>query len=75
MDFLLVNLAVADIVFCTFRIPGLILSHISTHPDGIAGKILCQVEERYRGLDCSVFLNLQSSCHCIRTLLYRDIPL
>lgn len=43
MDFLLVNLAVADIVFCTFRLPGLILSHISTHPDGIAGKILCQV--------------------------------
>ena len=38
---LIVNLAVADIVYSLFLIPVEILTHISSHPEGISGKVLC----------------------------------
>ena len=38
---LIVNLAVADIVYSLFLIPMVILTHISSHPEGISGKVLC----------------------------------
>lgn len=35
------NLAVADIIYSILIIPQLILSHVSTHPEGVTGKVLC----------------------------------
>ena len=35
------NLAVADIVYSTFLIPPIILSHNVSHPEGLTGRVLC----------------------------------
>ena len=35
------NLAVADLMYATFLVPVLIMSHTSSHPEGVTGKILC----------------------------------
>ncbi|XP_078349133.1 QRFP-like peptide receptor [Oculina patagonica] len=43
INYLLVNLAVADIVFATFLAPKFILSHTFTHPNGMTGKVLCRL--------------------------------
>lgn len=42
INYLLVNLAVADITFAVFLTPKFILSQTFTHPDGAAGKALCR---------------------------------
>lgn len=42
INYLLVNLAVADITFAVFLAPKFILSQTFTHPDGAAGKALCR---------------------------------
>ena len=31
----------ADVVYSLFLIPMVILTHITSHPDGISGKVLC----------------------------------
>ena len=41
INYLLVNLAVADIVYSAFFLPKAILSQTSTHPEGTTGKVLC----------------------------------
>ena len=41
MNYLLVNLAVADIIYSAFRIPKIIVRYTSIHPDGVTGKVLC----------------------------------
>ncbi|XP_068696278.1 neuropeptide FF receptor 1-like [Montipora foliosa] len=41
INYLIVNLAVADTIYSIFLVPMLILSHISNHPEGITGKVLC----------------------------------
>ena len=41
MNYLLVNLAVGDIIYATFHTTELIYRHIATHPDGFTGKIVC----------------------------------
>lgn len=38
---MLVNLAIADIMYSAFLFPDFILTYISTHPDGMTGKFLC----------------------------------
>ncbi|KAL9953674.1 hypothetical protein ACROYT_G041127 [Oculina patagonica] len=43
MNYLLVNLAVADIMFATFIIPQHILTKAFTHPVGVSGTVLCRV--------------------------------
>lgn len=43
INYLLVNLAVADIMFATFITPQYILSHTFTHPDGMTGTMLCKL--------------------------------
>lgn len=43
MNYLLVSLAVADIIFATFIAPKFILSHTYTHPGGVTGKVLCRL--------------------------------
>ena len=35
------NLAVADIVYSTFTIPPIIVSHNVSHPEGVTGRVLC----------------------------------
>ena len=35
------NLAVGDTIYAIFIIPEMILSHISTHPEGMTGKVFC----------------------------------
>ena len=35
------NLAVADIVYSTFLIPPILLSHNVSHPEGVTGRVLC----------------------------------
>lgn len=42
MNYLLINLAVADMTLGAFMTPRVILSHFFTHPDGLAGKLLCK---------------------------------
>ena len=39
MNYLLVNLAVGDIIYVTFHITELLYRHIATHPDGFTGKV------------------------------------
>ena len=41
INYLLVNLAVADIMYSTFSIPQIILSHNASHPEGVTGRVLC----------------------------------
>ena len=41
INYLLVNLAVADTVYSAFLLPKAILRQTSTHPDGTTGKVLC----------------------------------
>lgn len=43
INYLLVNLAIADICYATFIIPTIILSHNVGHPKGIFGTFLCAV--------------------------------
>lgn len=43
INYLLVNLAVADIMFATFIAPQYILSQTFTHPDGVTGTVLCRL--------------------------------
>ena len=41
MDYLLVNLAVAEITYSTFYTPKIIVKHTDNHPGGTTGTILC----------------------------------
>ncbi|CAH3173130.1 unnamed protein product [Porites lobata] len=41
VNFLLANLAIADIMYALFYIPRIIWGHIASHPEGLAGRILC----------------------------------
>ncbi|KAL9975313.1 hypothetical protein ACROYT_G012466 [Oculina patagonica] len=43
MNYLLVNLAVADIFYAAFIAPGVYLSLTSTHPEGVVGTVLCKL--------------------------------
>ena len=43
INYLLVNLAMADIMFATFIAPQYILSQTFTHPGGVTGKVLCKL--------------------------------
>lgn len=43
INYLLVNLAVADIMYASFITPQYILSHTFTHPDGVTGTVLCRL--------------------------------
>ena len=42
MNFLLVSLAVSDIVYATLILPDVFMSLLSSHPDGIIGTVLCK---------------------------------
>lgn len=42
MNYLLVNLAVADILYAAFIAPDVILRLTFIHPDGITGTVLCK---------------------------------
>jgi len=42
MDYLLVNLAIADILFAVFVIPRYVLSHVYRHPHDLLGDVLCK---------------------------------
>lgn len=43
INYLLVNVAVADIIFATFLTPRFILSQFFTHPVGLTGTVLCRL--------------------------------
>jgi hypothetical protein len=43
MNYLLINLAVADMMVGIFIAPKFILSHLFTHPDGLAGTVICKL--------------------------------
>lgn len=43
MNFLLLNLAVADMMVALFITPRFILSHFFTHPDGKTGTLFCKL--------------------------------
>ena len=43
IDYLLVNLAAADIIYTTFSLPSIVLTHTNSHPGGVTGKVLCIV--------------------------------
>ena len=40
MNYLLINFAVADIIFVIFTIPKMVLLHSSSQPNGATGKLL-----------------------------------
>ena len=43
MNYLLVNLAVSDILFAVFIAPDVFLRLTTTHPGGVAGTVLCKL--------------------------------
>ncbi|PFX29525.1 Substance-K receptor [Stylophora pistillata] len=43
INYLLVNLAAADIMFATFITPQYVLSHAFSHPSGMTGTLLCKL--------------------------------
>lgn len=43
INYLLVNLAISDILFATFITPKIVVSFNITHPDGTAGSVLCKL--------------------------------
>lgn len=43
MNYLLVNLAVSDIMVAVFIAPQYVLRHFYTHPEGTAGDVLCKL--------------------------------
>ena len=46
IDYLLVNLAVADIIYTTFSLPGVVLGYTNSHPEGVTGKVFCKALTR-----------------------------
>lgn len=42
MNYLILNLAVADIIVALFLIPRSIVAHTVNHPEGISGTVLCK---------------------------------
>lgn len=43
MNYLILNLAVADIMVALFIVPRFIFVHIFNHPDGLTGTVLCKL--------------------------------
>lgn len=43
MNYLILNLAVADIMVALFLVPRSIVIHSSSHPDGMTGTVLCKL--------------------------------
>lgn len=43
MNYLLVNLAVADILYAVFVTPRVFFKLTLTHPDGVTGTVLCKL--------------------------------
>lgn len=43
MNYLILNLAVADIMVALFIVPRFIFVHIFNHPDGMTGTVLCKL--------------------------------
>ena len=43
MNYLLLNLAIADILYATFIAPKVFLKLTFTHPDGMTGIVLCKL--------------------------------
>ena len=42
MNYLILNLAVADIIVALFLVPRSIVAHTVNHPEGISGTVLCK---------------------------------
>ena len=42
INYLIVNLAVADIMYATFMAPKVFFKLILTHPDGVTGSVFCK---------------------------------
>ena len=42
INYLILNLAVADIMVALFLVPRSIVAHIVNHPEGISGTVLCK---------------------------------
>ncbi|KAL9957299.1 hypothetical protein ACROYT_G038918 [Oculina patagonica] len=59
INYLLLNLAFADMTVATFFIPQYIFTHAFTHPDGVAGDVFCRLltggNLAWVGGACSVF--------------------
>ena len=59
INYLLVNLAVADMMVAVFFAPYHIFIHTFTHPDGVAGRVLCSLVTggsfAWAGGACSAF--------------------
>lgn len=43
MNYLILNLAVADIMVALFIVPRFIFVHVFKHPDGMTGTVLCKL--------------------------------
>jgi len=75
VNFLLVNLAVADMVVAIFLTPQLLSFHVSfTHPDGLIGTVLCKLlttaNFTYVGAGASVFTLICISVERYFNVLY-----
>ena len=58
INYLLVNLAVGDIIYATFHITEMVYSQITTHPDGFTGKVVCLLRNgtlQWIGASSSIF--------------------
>lgn len=58
MNYLIVNLAVADILFAAFIAPNVFVSLTVNHPEGVTGTVLCKLLTHGRiawvGAACSI---------------------
>ena len=58
INYLIINLAVGDIIYASFQITDLVYRHIATHPDGFTGKVVCLLRNgtlQWLGAGSSIF--------------------
>ena len=74
INFLLLNLAVADMTVATFFAPAYIVSHTFTHPDGMTGTVLCKLitggNLAWMGSAASVFTLVAIAIERYYTVIY-----
>lgn len=79
LNYLILNLAVADIIVALFLVPWHVFIHSKNHPDGLTGTVLCKLLTGgtliWIGLLVSVFtlvaISFERYCAVVRTDAYQ----
>ena len=71
MNYLLVNLAVVDIIYATCAIPYMVLTHSSIQLNGVTGKVLYTIGTFvWAGAASSVFTLVTVAVECYLSVMY-----